>query len=258
MKVSVLGSGSSGNCTWLGTARTSLLVDLGFGPRSLARRLAEAGLEESVDAVLVTHGHADHAKGVAGFAAPRSIPVFCNPGTRQEVPDLHALDRWEEIEAGQQFTVGDVTVEPFAVSHDSAQPLGFRFTAGGISGALATDLGEITPEVARRLAGCDWLVLESNHDEDLLRLGPYPWDLKQRVMGRQGHLSNGAIARFLQGAFDGRARHLFLAHLSRQNNDPLIALKSARNALLARPRSLFEACRLHLTHQNKPSIVLNL
>ncbi len=259
MKLSVLGSGSSGNCTWLGTARTSVLIDLGFGPRSLAKRLHKAGLNDRpVDAILVTHGHSDHAKGVVPYAEKHGVPVFMNSGTRDEVPELAALDRWEEFRAGIPFAIGDLEVEPFAVSHDSAQPVGFRFTAKGIRGALATDLGEISPMVAGRLEGCDWLILESNHDEDMLRLGPYPWSLKQRVLSRLGHLSNTAIAQFLSQRFDGLARHLFLAHLSQQNNDPVVALHSARDALLSRPRSLFEQCRLHLTHQAKPSIVLNL
>ncbi len=259
MKLTVLGSGSSGNCTWLGTSRTSLLIDLGFGPRSLARRMKQAGLENApVDAILLTHGHADHVKGVACFAERHQVPVFMNIGTREEVPELASLDRWEEFQPGVPFTIGDLTVEPFTVSHDSAQPVGFRFQGEGIRGALATDLGEISMPVANRLQQCDWLVLESNHDEDLLKLGPYPWNLKQRVLSRLGHLSTSEVGRFLSNGFDGQARHLLLAHLSQQNNDPLIALRCARQALLRRARSLFEQCQVHLTHQGKPSIVLNL
>lgn len=221
--------------------------------------MSEAGLKDTpVDAILVTHGHADHVQGVVPYASRHQVPVFMNAGTREEVPGLAAVDRWEEFRPGIPFTIGDLTVEPFAVSHDAAQPVGFRFTGEGVRGALATDLGEISPLVAERLRECDWLVLESNHDEHMLRLGPYPWNLKQRVLSRMGHLSNTAIAAFLREAFDGVARHLFLAHLSRQNNDPVIALRSAREALSHRPPSLFEQCRLHLTHQARPSIVLNL
>jgi phosphoribosyl 1,2-cyclic phosphodiesterase len=139
--------------------------------------------------------------------------------------------------------------------------VGFRFEANGIQGALATDLGEISPDVSARLRCCDWLILESNHDENLLRLGPYPWPLKQRLLSRVGHLSNHSLARFLTGDFDGNAGHLFLAHLSRQNNDPQLAFDTARRALDNRPQTNGDAqdhWTLHLTEQTKPSIVLEL
>jgi phosphoribosyl 1,2-cyclic phosphodiesterase len=158
-------------------------------------------------------------------------------------------------------------VTPFAISHDAAEPVGFRFEAERVSGALATDLGEMTPEVAARLTGCDWLILESNHDENLVRLGPYPWALKQRLLSPVGHLSNHAVAEFLGNAFDARARHIFLAHLSRNNNTPALALDSAQAALDRRfgSQSSDDTCApgderhcLHLTDQVKPSIVLSL
>lgn len=234
-------------------------MDLGFGMRSLRRRLKEAGLSnQRIDAVLVTHGHSDHTSGVGALARRCRIPVFMNEGTRSETESLREIDRWERFDPGRSFSIGDLDVEPFSTSHDSAQPVGFRFRAEGVQGVLATDLGEIDPGARACFEGSDWLILESNHDEHLLKIGPYPWPLKQRVLGRRGHLSNSAVARFLEQDFDGRARAIFLAHLSRQNNDPEIALDSARRALLRRRNSLFESCRLHLTHQSKPSIVLEL
>lgn len=259
MKISVLGSGSAGNCTFVATHRTAVLVDQGFGPRSLQRRLKDAGLAgRRIDAILLTHGHSDHTRGASALAERMEIPVFMNEGTRAEVPELGQIDRWERFESGKPFTVGDITVEAFDISHDAAQPVGFRFSAEGFLGALATDLGELCPKVAAMTARCDWLVLESNHDEEMLKIGPYPWALKQRVLGRNGHLSNTALARFLRGSFDGYARHIFLAHLSRENNHPEIALKSASGALFRRRFALLESCSLHLTDQVKPTIVLNL
>ncbi len=259
MRITVLGSGSGGNCTLVATSKTTILIDQGFGPLSLRRRLKLAEMEGTgLDAVLLTHGHSDHSSGVAAIASEFGAPVYMNEGTRGEAPHLSGLDRWERFDSGCPFQIGDVTVEAFPISHDSAEPVGFRIEAEGLRGALATDLGELTPPVMDRLRGCDWLVLESNHDEEMLKLGPYPWLLKQRVLGRTGHLSNSAIARFLAGPFDGSARHLFLAHLSRENNDPEIALRSARNALKRRRFPLLERCSLHLTHQSKPSIVLDL
>ncbi len=257
MRICVLGSGSSGNCTLVSTDRVSILTDLGFGQRSLQRRLHSADLsDEKVSAIFLTHAHFDHINGVSAFAMERKIPVFATQGTFQELPDSEGLPRVELLRTGCPVTLGDLCVTPFAISHDAAEPVGFRFQAKGVSGALATDLGEMTPEVAGHLAGCNWLILESNHDENLVRLGPYPWALKQRLLSPVGHLSNHAVAEFLGNAFYAQAQHIFLAHLSRNNNTPALALESAQAALDTRfgPQS----CCLHLTDQVKPSIVLSL
>jgi phosphoribosyl 1,2-cyclic phosphodiesterase len=259
VRVSVLGSGSSGNSTLIATEKTCVLVDLGFGPRSLARRLSEAGLkEQKIDAILVTHGHTDHTSGIPTLLKKQNIPIYTNQGTRREATNLREVVSWNEFVAGEVFVIGDLVIEAFSTSHDAVQPVGFRITSGGIKGAVGTDLGEIGSAVAGKLEGCDWLVLESNHDEHMLKVGPYPWALKQRVLSRRGHLSNEDLAQFLAHRFDGSSQHLFLAHLSRFNNHPDIALSSARRALLSRPDALFESCRVHLTHQSKPSIVLDL
>ncbi len=238
-------------------------MDAGFGSRSLARRLREAGLPTSgFDAVLITHGHGDHCIGANSIVDKLSVPMFCNGPTRLERQDLCLIERWECFLTGVRFRIGSFEIEPFSVSHDAADPVGFRIEAEGICGAVATDLGEITPRVASRLAGCDWIVLESNHDEEMLRLSTYPWDLKQRLISPRGHLSNRACAVFLERVFDGYARHVFLAHISRNNNDPEIAFDYAQKALKARSTTtlhdLWDPCQVHLTHQHKPSIVINL
>jgi len=259
VKVSVLGSGSSGNCTLIATENTCLLVDLGFGPRSLKRRLQEAELENTkVDAILLTHGHCDHVSGIPSFLSRNQVPIFMNKGTREEVSELQNVDGWESFGSDSPFSIGDLQVEAFAVSHDAAEPVGFRFSGQGISGALVTDVGELTASVIESLSGCDWLVLESNHDEQMLRMGPYPWSVKQRVLSRVGHLSNQDLSAFLTHSFDRQATHIFLAHLSRHNNHPKIALEQASEAL-SKPFPLYsKSCQLHLTHQSKPSIVLDL
>ena len=260
MFVSVLGSGSSGNCTLVATRETCLLIDLGFGPRSLSRRMQEANLEpRPIDAVFLTHGHSDHCHGVASRQASKSVPVYMNRGTRSEGAGLKEVKNWREFDCSGPVQVGDFSVEAFAISHDASEPVGFRIEAEGKTGVVVTDLGEMTPQVKSRLGGCDWLVLESNHDEHLLKMGPYPWQLKQRVLSRVGHLSNRTAAEFIRDDYDGSAAHIFLAHLSQQNNHPEIALKSARRALQDRPRrGLFESCRIHLTFQTHPSNVIHL
>jgi len=257
VRICVLGSGSSGNCTLVSTGKVSVLTDLGFGKRSFQRRLHSAGLpEQEISAIFLTHAHFDHIKGVSALAVERNIPVYATQGTFQELPNPDAFPRVELMRPGCPVTLGDLCVTPFAISHDAAEPVGFRFEAEGVCGALATDLGEMTPEVADHLAGCDWLVLESNHDENLVRLGPYPWALKQRLLSPVGHLSNHAVAEFLGNALDTRAQHIFLAHLSRNNNTPALALESAQAALDMRFSS--NSPCVHLTDQVKPSIVLNL
>ena len=260
MKISVLGSGSGGNCTYLESGSTRVLIDAGFGIRSLKKRLVEAGLRVcEVDAILITHGHWDHVSGVPSLVRKSATPVFMNQGTRDEVHSLQKLERMEQFRSGEPFSVGAFVFEAFDVPHDAASPVGFRISCEGIQGMLSTDLGEMTPSVLNSTKYCDWMVMESNHDEEMLRIGPYPWFLKNRVLGRKGHLSNRALSSFLVKEFDGCASHLFLAHLSQRNNDPELALSCAESGIEER---LTQSGRcdisIHLTHQNKPSIVLNL
>ncbi|GAB4248350.1 MAG: MBL fold metallo-hydrolase [Acidobacteriota bacterium] len=260
MRIVVLGSGSSGNCTFIESGRTRLLVDLGFGPRSLARRFREAGLSGArIDAILITHGHTDHVKGIAPFVQRQPAVVYATLGTREEVADLAVLDRIETFHAGETFDIGDLTIETFPIPHDAAEPVGFSIRSNGVRGLIATDVGHLSAALVERTRGCDWLILESNHDVELLKVGPYPWELKRRVLGPWGHLSNTELADFLLEDFDGQARHLWLAHLSRKNNLPALALSTAQEALRRRER-LGRGCstQVHLTHQTVPSIVVDL
>jgi phosphoribosyl 1,2-cyclic phosphodiesterase len=259
VRICVLGSGSSGNCTYIETGKVRVLIDLGFGKRSFDRRMREAGLRVGpVDAVLLTHGHSDHVSGAAKGRNKKALPpIFTTEGTLEDTPPLSECERIELICADQPFEIGNLRIEPFAISHDARQPVAFRLEAEGVCGAVVTDLGELTDAIAARLAGCDWLIIESNHDEELLKIGPYPWFLKQRLLSPLGHLSNQGLGDFLSRQFDGRAAHVFLAHLSRHNNDPVVALDSASRALNRRPAANGRT-RLHLTHQDKPSIVINL
>lgn len=260
MRIVVLGSGSSGNCTFIDSGRTRVLVDLGFGPRSLARRFRQSGCKDGrIDAVLITHGHNDHVKGVARFVQRQAAVVYATEGTREEVPELAALDRVETFRAGDIFEVGDLIIESFPVPHDAAEPVGFSIRSNGVRGLIATDVGHLSAALIERTRGCDWLILESNHDVELLKIGPYPWELKRRVLGPWGHLSNTELADFLLEDFDGQARHLWLAHLSRRNNLPALALSTAQEALRRRER-LGRACatQVHLTDQTVPSIVVDL
>jgi len=260
VRISVLGSGSKGNCTVLASSRTRILIDAGFSHRNLRKRMRACGEDpKSLNAVVVTHEHADHVNGLRVIAKKLRIPIYMTRGTykawqqweREQNDDEPAqLDCMEPFDAGRSFQIGDIDVMPFTIPHDAADPVGFTFKIEGVKIGYATDLGYVPASVKHHLKGCDGLVLESNHDLEMLRTGPYPWVVKQRVMSRVGHLSNDALAQFLTEDYDGGAAFLVLAHLSEQNNHPEIARKCAEQALGLRP-SLFSH-RLALASQTEP------
>jgi phosphoribosyl 1,2-cyclic phosphodiesterase len=241
--VSILASGSSGNCTLLETSRTRLLVDAGLGKKETLRRLA--AVERSVDrldGIVISHEHSDHIGGLGPLLAQWHTTVYITAETHAEtlhiLSETHAkrLERIEFIEAGQRFTVGDIEVSPFRIPHDAVDPLGFTFRAGGVKVAIATDLGYMTELAKQHLRDSDAMILESNHDLEMLKVGPYPWHVKQRVMSRTGHLSNETVSAFLADpeGFDARSRYLVLAHLSEANNNPDVARICAEEALSRR------------------------
>jgi phosphoribosyl 1,2-cyclic phosphodiesterase len=263
--VTILGSGSSGNCTLLETDRTRLLVDAGFGKKETLRRLAEAGRSvEHLDGIVISHEHADHIGSLAQVLGQWRATVYLNEATHTEVMRIlpetshKRLDRIEHIRAGQRFVVGDIEVSPFAIPHDAVDPLGFTFRANGLKVAVVTDLGYLPELVKVHLRDSDCLVLESNHDLEMLKVGPYPWHIKQRVMSRTGHLSNHTVSEFFADveAFDGRARFVVLAHLSENNNNPDVARISAEEALGRRTASF--AGELIVASQTTPLPTLNL
>lgn len=248
--LTILGSGSKGNAALIATESTCLLLDCGFSRRELLRRLAACGCPpERLSAILITHEHSDHVAGLPRLAASAAAPVFLSPATRHALGRAgEELPRVESFTAGENFTIGDIEVSAFSVPHDAADPVAFRFRAAGVRLAFVTDLGYLAANVCDQLHGADCLVLESNHDLEMLKNGGYPWPLKQRVLSRVGHLSNACLAEFLASGFDGAAAHLVLAHLSEYNNLPSLAHLSAERALAPR---LFRP-RLHLAAQNAP------
>ncbi len=237
MQVTILGSGSGGNCAVVSSSRTRLLVDAGFSRREILRRLQAAGEDaENFDALLISHEHSDHVAGLRVLARKSSFPVFLNPLTRRALgTDAAELPRVEEFRSGEAFWIGDIEITPMTVPHDAADPVAFCFQAEGVKVAIVTDLGYMPENVKQQIRGAACLVMESNHDLEMLKVGPYPWSLKQRVLSRVGHLSNEGLGQFLANDFDGIASHLVLAHLSENNNLPQLAELCAQQALDARP-----------------------
>src|SRR6202045_3156516 len=241
--VSMLASGSKGNCAFVASSRTKILVDAGISCRETFKRMKSLGEDpSSLSAILITHEHCDHVYGLATLAKKLRIPVFMTGATHQawaramrnEKGERPKVEKLERFESGHRFQVADIEVRPFTIPHDAADPVGFTFRADGIKVGFATDLGYVPASVRDHLRGCDVLVMESNHDLEMLRGGPYPWSVKQRVMSRVGHLSNLALADFLTNDYDNSATFVVLAHLSEQNNHPEIARREAEKALATR------------------------
>jgi phosphoribosyl 1,2-cyclic phosphodiesterase len=252
----VLGSGSSGNCTFLATSRARVLVDAGFSLREITRRLALIGERpESLQGVFITHEHSDHIGGLARLAKKLRIPVYISAMTREALPPNTELPAVETIQPGQRYQIEDLVIEPFTIPHDAVDPMGFRFTGEGLRMAVATDLGYLPMNVKDYLRGCHCMVIESNHDLEMLKNGPYPWYVKERVWSRTGHLSNRDLATFLREEHDGETQVMVLAHLSEQNNHPQIARMEAATALEQRASSVSSQAKLIVSSQNEPTEV---
>jgi len=271
MKFTVLGSGSTGNAVVISSENTNVLVDAGLSAREILRRLAMIGLgPEDLDAVLITHEHGDHIGGLRVLLQSVKCPVYVSRitedafyntrsggknGESESVKRRKALlDRTVEIESTVEFRIGDIDFQPFSVPHDAVDNFGFVAKHNGVKVATLMDFGHISDLIRSSLDGCDAIVIESNHSRDMLRAcSVYSWDLKQRIMSRTGHLSNEDLADWLSNDFDGRARHVVLAHLSQRANEPHLARIMAETALRMRP-SLFRAeTKITLSSASNPT-----
>jgi phosphoribosyl 1,2-cyclic phosphodiesterase len=261
----VLASGSTGNAAFLATSKTRILIDAGLSVRDLTRRLAEIGEKpEDIDAVLITHEHSDHVAGLARFVRwrekhKRPVAVYASrlttPAIEWDGPDgkpMAVPPPVEQFQAGSGWMVGNIAVHSFTIPHDAVDPVGFCFHAEGVKVGVATDLGYVPDSIKIHLRRVQILLLESNHDLDMLRVGPYPWSVKQRVMGRNGHLSNAGACDYLDNDLDGGVQTLILGHLSEHNNHPEIVRMGAQESLLRRGLGT----RLLIAEQKKQTEVI--
>jgi phosphoribosyl 1,2-cyclic phosphodiesterase len=218
------------------TTGTRVLIDAGLSARETEARLATLGRRlDQIQAIVLSHEHDDHARGVEAIAGAQGIPVIATAGTARALRRrIGRAARFIEVRRGGGVRFGDLEVETFPTAHDAAEPVGFRLSSGAATLGHATDLGMVDAPVLDRLAGLQALVLESNHDVDMVKNGPYPRRLKKRILGPYGHLSNDALGEFLRAARIEGLRLLYLAHLSRQNNRPEIARATASLALSER------------------------
>lgn len=228
----MLASSSAGNATFIAAGGTRILVDAGLSRRDICLRLEAIGERaEAIDAILLTHEHSDHIAGLASFVKRFRVPVYA---TRLTAPTLSwngCEPLLETFQAGAGFALGGIEVQSFSVPHDAADPVGYCFRAGGVKIGLVTDLGYIPGSIPVHVRGADLLILESNHDLEMLKVGPYPWLVKQRVMSRRGHLSNDVVGEFIASGLDAATSTLVLGHLSEHNNHPELARLVAAQAL---------------------------
>ncbi|MBU0674054.1 MAG: MBL fold metallo-hydrolase [Proteobacteria bacterium] len=233
MRFCVLGSGSKGNATFVEGGGCTLLIDAGFSGVEVERRLRAIGYEaDDLSAILVTHEHTDHVKGVQVLSRRFQIPVYISSPTLAAAgKNLARVDLLQEIKAGEHFKVNGLEIHPFSLSHDSVDPLGFRLSSGGYSLGYCTDTGFVSRVMQHWLSGCNGLVLECNHDLEMLKNGTYPPHLQQRIRSRSGHLANGEAAQFLKELVHDGLRHVVLAHLSESNNTPELALQTVQKLL---------------------------
>ncbi|MDE5589803.1 MAG: MBL fold metallo-hydrolase [Acetatifactor sp.] len=234
MRLCSIASGSSGNCVYVGSEATHLLVDVGISGKRTESGLRELGLTASdIDGILVTHEHADHISGLGIIARKYEIPIYATAGTIRAIRETGSLGTLEEglfheVQEDRKFTIKDLTVNPMQISHDAAQPVGYRISYGNKKVAVCTDLGAYNDYTVECLKGMDALLLEANHDVNMLQVGPYPYYLKQRILGDRGHLSNENSGRLLCRILHDGLKTVFLGHLSKENNLPELAFESVR------------------------------
>lgn len=233
IKIRMLASGSSGNSVFVRAAGTRLLVDAGISYRRIDQALCDIDEDPAeLDAVLLSHEHTDHTRGLARlFKMCPDVSLFCSQGTLEDADDFEPPARVQTVAAGRPFRVDRIEVTPFELMHDAAEPCGFRLEAPGFSLGVATDLGAWDEQVVDHLSGCRALVIEANHDADMLRRGPYPAFLKRRIAGRLGHLSNDQARALLSRVASAHLEWVILAHLSQKNNSPESAVSRVSGAL---------------------------
>ena len=234
MRLCSIASGSSGNCIYVGNDHTHLLVDTGISKKRVEQGLHTLEIKgEELEGILITHEHIDHIQGLGVFSRKYGIPIYATKGTIEGIRCCSSLGKMpegllHEIQIDEDFKLGELTIRPFAISHDAKEPTGYRVEDGNKSVAVATDIGKYDDYTVQNLKNLNGLVLEANHDIHMLEVGPYPYPLKRRVMGDKGHLSNELSGRLLCDILHDNLEHVVLGHLSKENNYPELAYETVK------------------------------
>jgi len=264
LEFSVLASGSSGNALYIRSNQTHILLDAGISGKQLQQRLQQSTGQslDGLDALLLTHEHIDHVRGLRQVVKQSRAQVYTTEGTWHQVgtpvePDLKGREV-HTVKAGQSFSIGNILVTPFAVSHDAEEPVAYRFDSEGSSLTVATDLGYVSDSIKEVISGCQSYVFESNHDVGMLRAGRYPWNIKRRILGDKGHLSNIDAAIALADLLGTREVDVYLAHLSEENNQPDLAELTVSSVLRELKDSYGDQVRLHRTSRHEATALHSL
>lgn len=233
--VSPIASGSKGNCIYIGTKDTKILIDAGISGIKIKNALEEINVcIEDIDAVFVTHEHSDHIDGIGVLARKYNIPIYATEGTWQNMPQKVGkipINNKKIVYADEGIILNDMRIRPFAVPHDAKEPVCYNVFYDGVKVCVATDFGHVTKSVIENIKYCSALVLESNHDVDMLKAGDYAYSLKQRILGKYGHISNETCGKLLACVMNDKLKNVFLAHLSQENNTPDLAYLTVCNTL---------------------------
>ncbi len=256
-RVSMLASGSSGNCTYIETPERKILVDCGLSGKKIQQLMAGIGRDlADVDSILVTHEHRDHVHGLGVLARKYDIDIYANEATWRAMPDAVGKIKVEQkhiFEMGEVMTLGDVDIQSFGVSHDAAAPQFYSFHYENKQFAMLTDTGYVSDRLRALLRNADAYLIESNHDLELLRMGRYPWSLKQRILGDEGHLSNDDGALAVAEMLGDKTKRIYLGHLSRDNNIKQLAHETAVGILGSKGLGVNEAFHVYDTDPDQPT-----
>lgn len=255
MKFSVLASGSTGNALYVETEETRILVDAGLSGKQMEAICQSAGIDISqVDAIMVSHEHSDHIKGVGVLARRYRLPVYTNQATWKEMePLIGRLDEQQKkiLSTGEVLQLGDLRVETFGISHDAAEPMGFCFFQGDVKLSLVTDLGYVSDKIKEKIVDSHAYIFESNHDVEMLRMCDYPWNIKRRILSDTGHLSNESCAEALCDILNGKEEKIYLSHLSQDNNMTELARMTVTNILEESGLKVGKEVRLYDTYPDR-------
>ena len=257
MRFSILASGSTGNAIYVATDRVSLLIDVGITGKQAEAALQSIGVKaEELSAILVTHEHIDHIKGVGVLARRYGLPIYANAKTWKELDGQIGTipeDQRRLFEVGEKRELEDLGIESFGISHDAAEPMGFCFYHGNKKLSLATDLGYVSERIKETIRGADAYIFETNHDVEMLRMSQYPWSIKRRILSDVGHLSNEAAGEALLDCLRGEGERVFLAHLSKENNMIDLARLTVKNILEEQGLRVGDDVYLHDTYPDRPT-----
>ena len=264
VKFCTIASGSGGNSAVLSTDHGGILIDAGLSGKTIENGLAAVGVSpKSLRGIFLTHEHSDHVCGAGVVSRRYDLPLYMTSGTWKAICRYKSIGKIMDkniaiIDSDELIELGNIKIKPFSIPHDAAEPVGYCIYADGHKISIATDLGHIDDDISQHIYGSEIILLESNHDIEMLRRGPYPEQLKRRILSDIGHLSNVSAGRFLSEVFCGSTKHIFLGHLSEENNHPMLAYETVKNILMANKINVGTDCGLYLANRKLVSPMITL